>query len=471
MIQLTEKIVTRVALTFLKRHYRFMPRSSDTQISSNVSAGDNIVADGFLAFRRDEHKTDQVFTATVEATDYMNREELRYSIYWQLLLIDSLTGALVLVALGAGWGHIRGEPSVYPIGPWASAFFLLGATIILAGILAFFLRPLRRYLYIYAIEQFKQYHADEQWIAFAWDVFHSTESKFYKELRRQCIAYGFGLMEVGRDKHVKLHLAPTKIDVFSNQRAVRRFRLQQDLGKAVRKRMETMPKVSRPLLKAPLKKASKDLFRFRRSYKHQILICGVSILLTAVFFGRELQEKPIRYADSPAARKQREKQAAEMKQTRGGETTIFVVDTAFLPPPMPDVQSYLDMTDRRRQEKILVKPKAATAALFLYDDGTFREIPCQRMASEQEDRYVVYMNSYNNLTLAKTAVLQLRSFNIPVNIAWADCFFPGLTFYILYNEDLYTNFEDAQRQRRRLQDELEKTGMDVAVNIGRLRPR
>jgi len=469
MIQLTEKIVTRIALAFLKRHYRFMPRSSDTQISSNVSAGDNIVADGYLAFRRDENEADKVFTATIEATDYMNREELRYSVYWQLLLIDSLTGALVLIALGAGWAHVRGAPSVYPTGPWVSAFILLGATLLTAAILAFLLRPLRRYLYIYAIEQFKQYHADEQWVAFAWDVFHSGESKYYKELRRQCIAYGFGLMEVDRDKRVKLHLAPTKVDVFSNQRTVRRFRLQQDLGKAVRKSVGKLPKPSAPLLKSPIKTPTTDLLRFRRSYKHQMLVCGVSLLLTSFFFFLELQEKPIRYADNPAARKQREEQAAQMARNRTPETRTFIVDTAFLPPPMPDVQSYLNMTDRRRQERPLVEPEFI-AQLLIYDEGTFREVPCQRLASEDEDRYVVYMDSYSSLTLAQASALQLRSFDVPVDIAWADCFFPGLTFYILYSEELFTSFEDAQRQRRRLQDQLEETGIRIMVNIGRLRP-
>ena len=469
MIQLTEKIVVRVALTFLKRHYRFMPRSSDTQISSNVSAGDGIVADGYLAFRRDEHESDKVFTATVEATDYMNREELRYSIYWQLLLIDSLTGALVLVALAAGWAHIRGAPSVYPAGPWLSVAILLGLTLVTTAVIVLFLRPLRRYHYIYAIEQFKRYHADEQWIAFAWDVFHSSQSKYYQELRRQCIAYGFGLMEVDREKHVKLHLAPTKVDVFANQRQVRRFRLQSDLGKAVRKGMERMPRPAAPLLKSPLKNPARDLLRFRRSYKHQMLICGVSVLLMGLFFYRELQEKPIRYADTRAAQKKREAEAADLRNSRNRETQVFVVDTAFLPPPMPDVKSYLNMTDRRRQVQ---RPKmpATAGALFVYDEGLFREVPCRRLTSEEEDRFVVYMDSYNDLTLAKTSVLQLRSFDIPVNIAWADCFFPGLAFYILYNEDVYTNFENAQRQRRLLQRELDRAGMRSRVSIGRIRP-
>lgn len=468
MIQLTEKVVTRIALTFLKRHYRFMPRSSDTQISSNVTTGDGIVADGYLAFRRDEHESDKVFTATVEATDYMNREELRYSIYWQLLAIDSLTGALVLLALGSGWAHIRGAPSVYPAGPWLSAVVLLGAAVAVAAIIAVVLRPLRRYHYIYAIEQFKRYHADEQWIAFAWDVFHSTQSKYYRELRSQCIAYGFGLIEVDRDKHVKLHLAPTKVDVFTGQRRVRQFRLQQDLGKAVREGVKRIPKPSTSLRKAPFPSQAKDLFRFRRSYKHQMLICGVSVLLLGVFFFRELQEKPIRFADSAADRKKREQQAAEMSRKRNSETPVFLVDTAFLPPPMPDVQSYLDMTDRRRQDRVPVEPERS-AALFLYNEGTFRELSCQRLLSDNEDRYVVYMDSYSNLTLAKTSVLQLRSFDIPVNIAWADCFFSGLTFYVLYNEEIYTSFENAQRQRLRLQRQLEDAGFAGTVRVGRIR--
>ena len=54
-----------------------------------------------------------------------------------------------------------------------------------------------RYRYIYAVEQFKKYHADEQWVAIGEDVFENPNDKYLKELKKQCVYNGFGLISMG----------------------------------------------------------------------------------------------------------------------------------------------------------------------------------------------------------------------------------------------------------------------------------
>lgn len=461
MIQLTEKMVVEVALAYLKGHYRFMERVERARVGTGAHADGGIVADGYLTFSRNEDG-DQ-FLATVEATDYMVREELRYTMYWELLIIDSLTIGLSLLAIFAGWAHIRGTPSVYPAGPGWSLLLLVLLLILLAGVLFLLLRPLRRYHYIYAIEQFKQYYADDQWIAFAWDVFPSKEDRYYKELRAQCITYGFGLLEIDRQRHVKLHLSPTQVDVFQNRRRIRQFRGGQELGQLVRRGMRQLPAL--PAGRLPdLGGDLNRLFRFRRSYRHQLLISTLSVVLVGIFFRQELAERPIRYVDNARAW---EREARQRRSRFGPQSPYFFVDSAQVPAPMPNVRGYLDL--RPRSDAFLLPEGAAPAGeALLYLDGTFRSLSCDRLLAGQQARYVVYLRSYSDVAFAKSEALQLRRSNVAVNLIWADCLFAGRRFYLMIYEDLFDDFAKAKATRDQLQELLIDLNIDLQPNIGRI---
>jgi len=465
MIQLTEKIVVKIALAYLKRHYKYLPREGETQIRSDVQTEDGIRADGYLAFRVDD--IGKVFTATIEATDYMKREELRYSLYWQLMVMDGLTAAMALMAILSGWAHVRGDPSVYPTGPFWSILIIIGVLTLLTGMIVLLVRGRSRYHYIYAVEQFKQYHADDQWVAFAWDVFYSTESKYYRELRKQCMQYGFGLLEVDREKHVKIHLAPTRMDVFGSQRAIRQFRQVRDFTQRMGKRLTTRLPV--PIKVNPRLRIGDwgNLFRFRRSYRHQAFISLVSLALIIIFFSLELQERPIAYEDTVQDQRRRQRLAQRLEGGADAESRVFLVDTAAIPPPMPNVQPYLQI-DQVIPGSV---PQASTSRegdVFLYGDNAFQTVPCGRLASAANDRYLVYLNSYYDPAYAKSQALYLRRRDIAVNVIWADCFFPGRTFYILYLEDLYNTFEEGQQALQRLDRDLSRQTLDFETNIGRI---
>ena len=465
MIQLTEKIVVKIALAYLKRHYKYMPRKSGTQVRSDVRTEEGIRADGYLAFRVDD--AGKVFTATIEATDYMKREELRYSLYRQLMLMDGLTSALALVALLSGWAHIRGEPSVYPAGPGWTVLVIVAGIALLTLLVLLLVRGRSRYHYIYAVEQFKQYHADDQWVAFAWDVFHSTESTYYRELRKQCMQYGFGLLEVDREQHVKIHLAPTRTDVFGRRRAIRQFRPVRDLTQRIGKRLTTRLPV--PVKVNPRLRIGdwSNLFRFRRSYRHQAFISGISLVLIVIFFSLELRERPIAYEDTNQDQRRRERLAQRLAGGADAESPVFFVDTAAVPPPMPNIQPYLQI----EQAMPASIPRANTLRkgdVFLYGDDTFQNVPCDRLTASANNRYLVYLNSYYDPAYAKSQALYLRRRGIAVNVIWADCFFPGRTFYILFLEDLYDTFEGGQRARQRLDRDLLDQILDFETNIGRI---
>jgi hypothetical protein len=465
MIQLTEKIVVKIALAYLKRHYKYMPREGETQVRSDVRTEEGIRADGYLAFRVDD--AGKVFTATIEATDYMKRKELRYSLYRQLMFMDGLTLAMALMALLSGWAHIRGAPSVYPTGPEWAILTILGGIAILTLLVILLVRGRSRYHYIYAVEQFKQYHADDQWVAFAWDVFHSTESKYYRELRKQCMQYGFGLLEVDREQHVKIHLAPTRMDVFGRRRAIRQFRQVRDFTQRIGKRLT--PRLPLPVKVNPRLRIGdwSNLFRFRRSYRHQAFISGISLALIIIFFSLELRERPIVYEDTSQDQRRRERLAQRLEGGADAESRVFLVDTAAVPPPMPNVRPYL-LIDQAVPGAIPQANTSREGDVFLYGDDTFQAVPCDRLTASANNRYLVYLNSYYDPAYAKSQALYLRRRGIPVNVIWADCFFPGRTFYILYLEDLYDTFEEGQRARQRLDRELLNQTLDFETNIGRI---
>ncbi len=84
---------------------------------------------------------------------------------------------------------------------------------------------LARYRYIYAIEQFKQFHADEQWVAFAVNTFSGTDldrretrrgRHYLRELKKQCIRYGIGLLEVEDRQTARIIYSPSRADLLDN---------------------------------------------------------------------------------------------------------------------------------------------------------------------------------------------------------------------------------------------------------------
>ena len=77
---------------------------------------------------------------------------------------------------------------------------------------------IKRYRYIYAVEQFKRYHADEQWIAIGEDVFDEPTDPYLKELKDQCVINGFGLMMIDDNLDTHLLITPSRIEVFGEKK-------------------------------------------------------------------------------------------------------------------------------------------------------------------------------------------------------------------------------------------------------------
>jgi hypothetical protein len=123
---------------------------------------------------------------------------------------------------------------------------------------------LRRYRYIYAVDQFKHFYADAQWVAYDEAIFLDAgwrKRRRYRELQQQCVQYGFGLLEVDDQKVVRNVMSPSQIDQFGG----RRWKLPGWLARAEEIKLPALPKPKKRwrrgiLLRARLRRWYRGLF-------------------------------------------------------------------------------------------------------------------------------------------------------------------------------------------------------------------
>ena len=214
---LTEDEVKRRFVPFLKDFYRhrYEPLPNTVEVEfDNVSAG-GVVADGRVQFRKPD---DSLFTCTYEATSRDKIEEVKYTLNIGYFLWDCAAFAAVFMAavyIVFYSTRFRWLVELYGMG---NIGLLLGMGMI--GFLGWYftMQGWRKYRFIHAIAQFKQYYADEQWVAIAEDVFPSPVDPYLQELRNQCIYNGFGLAVVPAEGNVRPLVNPSRLSLYGQDR-------------------------------------------------------------------------------------------------------------------------------------------------------------------------------------------------------------------------------------------------------------
>ncbi len=229
---LTEEDIKRIFPVFLKHfylhRYDYQPGTESVQLD-NVAAG-GLIADGVFSFFTSEGRP---FFCAFEATSIDKAGEVKYALntwyfVWDCLAFGSVTAA---IAYAIAYG-MRFEWLLH-LDWMGNAGFVLGMGIVGALLWSFSMRGWRKYRYIYAIEQFKRYHADEQWIALADDVFPAPNDPYLEELRNQCIYHGFGLALVSADGTVRALVAPSRLGLYGKDRRMVHWITQRDWYQAL----------------------------------------------------------------------------------------------------------------------------------------------------------------------------------------------------------------------------------------------
>ena len=176
-----------------------------------------VAIDAQLAFQQPDLAW---FTATVEATGVGEAHEILYRKNWFKILAYAGLAGLMSVLLFLAGAQVQGEYIEQWLGgpaAWGLVLFIFLITTIVAALL---LASGRGFRYIYAVEQFKRFHASAQWVAYDAAIFkeEGVPEKYLAELHRQVIAGGFGLLEILPERKVRDVIEPSHLDQFGDGR-------------------------------------------------------------------------------------------------------------------------------------------------------------------------------------------------------------------------------------------------------------
>lgn len=289
-------------LHFLKHYYRFWPRSPRHPLvaGEDISSAEGLQADGFISFF---DLQEQPFFVAFDATTFAEREEVSYQLRRGLLAWEGAAASLIVgAALWLGL-HSQGYFPVLLFGLWPAVGGLAAMYVALSLPILLLLARQARYRWIPAIEQFKVYSANAQWIAISEDVFAPYEAFYFTELKRQCIRYGFGLVVVAEGERNQLVCAPSlqpllrgrKLVPFANSRPLGGLysRLQGwELVRRGQRQWKQVEKVARAW-SADRLPALRLLPRF--AYHRQLLFVLLGLAGAGVAAHQEWAALPFRY--------------------------------------------------------------------------------------------------------------------------------------------------------------------------------
>ncbi len=405
---LTENQIKKIALAYLRHYYRFRPRTENEASLAllDVRLGGDIKADVMLifckpeaihtlgSFKSDEQKIRELvsknqcnFFATCEATSRDVKEELYYDFDKDLWLLDSLafglfltTGFFIYAELFPHWFPGFLQLLLQPFEKHQP--FLLGGvavalnffTISISALIGLYSKRFNiRYRYIHALQQFEEYDADEQWVAFSKEVFEEEHPKsgekiywkkneYYQELHRQALNAGVGLLAIDEKKNVIPIITPRR----------KKLRIKEDRKKRTWQKIARA--VSLPKTKQKTEKLHAQLHakvsnhQFGHSYVPPILFSLVFLFIIGLSIYRHYTLRPgARWSSHAAELKHWQEQKnqpvtlTELQRQRLALSAF--IDTPFWPVNLPflfDSTTYIDpillKIQRRKPENRIFGP-------------------------------------------------------------------------------------------------------------------
>lgn len=499
---LKENEIARTALGFLKVYYRQRNRIGNTELSSDLRGAGGIVADGFLRYPM---KGGKFFMATVEATSEASREEVTYKIQRTLVSWDAAAIASVIAAVSFVIAYLEYELNIRLLTYAGTLLALLLVTFLLYGALRIYLSRKKRYRYIYAIEQFKQYYANEQWIALGEEVFHQPaeneqavafdpsapgpsdpytelerrrndaskegQNTEYQELKRQCIKNGIGLLIVPRQGAPMIKITPSREDLFKNKRKRVRFFSQEEIARFAS--MDNYPEWMRGF-------RADNLMRFQKKYKYQLFVCLASALIIGAIFYKDSQIVDEIVVDYEAYVEEME---ALMKKNRDLSEPIFYhVDTPYVwPRPIrQDVSNYtlnlgLQVNDARSEPPNIrqYRRDRNREGFVTIPDGIEHLIryDCSRLYNLQAVSYIVQVDTYGSFEATAKRIGELHRYGFDCNGLLLECFNEQESGYAVYFGLIFRNLGDAQRALQNYESLLGDNVLGLDLKVRSLSPR
>ncbi|MEM1215056.1 MAG: hypothetical protein AAGJ82_05200 [Bacteroidota bacterium] len=446
MSAISENIIKHITLGFLRSFYRARTRAeNDLTISgTDMKGSNNIIADGFLRFTEaDGH----IFTATFEATSQLTRDEIVYRPRKSHVFWDAMAFAFLLVPLSLAIAHAS---EWYPlVGPDFNRRMLLLLASFPAWVMVYYIlfARLPRYRYIYAIEQFKQYQADDQWIAFAYDVFAEKSEKYRTELLRQCTRYGFGVVEINYKRQPRLLMAPSRADHFvPKQKALPwlpRAEWRAQMANVARKPWQKLKARFQTWLGA----STSRYFRwFPRTYYYQWSIVAAGLLVSFFLIKTEYDKLPIHFV---AEAQYKAEQLASQERPEPG---YYVIDAPVAPVDDSTYQPYvqqlneeqfsglLQMEEDEEAEAVGLPPLRILGAEPGMEMAAYYS--CNRYNRLDRAYYYLYDTTFASLHLARMRLAELNDEGLSATAVWPQCLGIYREGFLVYVDELGTDSLD-----------------------------
>lgn len=462
---LSEENIKHATLSFLKTYYKNNESRGfgNTVAALDMQADKGIIADGYITFSVEENpianlsskeaekailaeqterkKTKKSFLATFEATSQHTAPEIQYSVQNTLLFFDALAIASIIAATSYGYNYMNDQFTLNQLGTFK--FFGGFVAVLLASLIGYILtfRHLSRYHHIHALEQFKRYQADEQWVSYGEDVFANPENKYLLELKKQCIKEGFGLISVDQALQPSLVITPQRIVDKRDKRKKRTFSANKIMDQ---KGFRWIGGIKMPQFKTAIN--TLDYTRFTKSYWKQIAVIIAMLFVMEEIYREERKNPNMVFLDSEKYRKELQ----ENKTPSIPEPMEYLVETA-------DGRSILN--SELEQEEIATKqkksvtvappkkpsknkerPKSTKSDALIISTGLAEYVSydCNRLSAMVGNNFLVQIATAQNGTEAIQKVKTFNENGFKANALWLGCFL-NKQFYVIYLDDIFND--------------------------------
>ncbi|MEL6655014.1 MAG: hypothetical protein AAFR36_01150 [Bacteroidota bacterium] len=461
MSSLSENAIKHIALGYLKSFYRLRNRADNTATLTGLDmrGANNIIADGFLHYTEENG---QVFSATFEATSQATQDEIRYRPRLWHAFWDGMVFTCFLLPTILAVAHISGHFPLVGEDFYLRLFYFFLTIPLWTGVYMLLFRRLPRYRYIFAIEQFKQYPANDQWIAYGYDVFAGLPEKFHNELMRQCTRYGFGLIEITAQRKPKLIMAPSRAENFVPKRKSFNFLPQGDWQKYLEGLTLGPWKKFKKWLNERLKPVQNQYFRwFPRTYYNQWSLMGLGLLALLFLVRIEYRRLPINFPS------EKEYRRTTMEETEGNrpETEYFKVDapiagfydTVFQPYQLKlneeQFEELIQTDGSDHADSITLPPVRIMMALPGHEVALYYS--CDRFNALDQTFYMVVDSVYQEQAAARRQLANLNERGLTASAVWPPCLGGTGRGFLVYLDEILQDSLQATQMRDSLQLQLD----------------
>lgn len=457
MAAIHEDDIKRIALGFLRSYYKHRPRSGEMRTETNMRGEGGIIVDSYLSY---PDESGELFVTTAEATSVDTREEVKYTVQHRLLFWDSLVFGVLFGFVYSVVTYFFPGFSMPGLSPSLRAFTILFVIIGLIVLYHGLIRSMKRYRYIYAIAQFKKYHADEQWVALAKSVFPLLdENPYYRELKRQCTRFGFGLILVDNQLHPRLILSPSREEQFDRQREqIELISLPKIEG------LQQLTQQNWWILKwwnkwtDPYREH--DYMRFKSGFRNQLSLMGLGLVLIIVVFLEEYQRMPVYYPNESRYIENLENQTKALQEEKStNDPKPFVIPFGD---SLREEQLLGSVAPEDTPEMVPIKPQAE---VMIYDpyNQTIILYDCERMYNFDDTKYIIEIGEYGDQQQALDRLQVLGDAGINGVVFWEGCFSPNRSAFVMYIENIHNNQREAQNALDTLGEKLTEVGLSAKI--------